>query len=80
MAVSEPQHEWSPKATPVNYWVVALIVCVWVANAGLITSAVFMFLNWGAVNWLVGDTECVKTTRYSLIPESSFIYIHFLFP
>lgn len=41
----------------VDWGVGFLMILVWLCNAGIITCAVFAFLNWGAVDWIVGSLD-----------------------
>jgi len=42
---------------PIDYAIATLMGSVWLTNAGLITAAVFVFINWSAVNWMVGSVS-----------------------
>ncbi len=45
------------RTKPLDTGVAVLMVSVWLSNAGLITAAVFVFMNWGAIDWITGSTD-----------------------
>lgn len=42
---------------PLDTAITFFMVLVWLCNAGLITCSVFVFLNWRAIDWIVGSVD-----------------------
>ncbi len=75
-AAAQPQYEWSSRQSRFSYGVAALIIAVWICNTALIVCSVFMFINWGAVDWLVGDTAYVSLSHlYHPPPQMTLSYL-----